>query len=50
MGATKPEDQKEGTLRKMYALSGRENSVHGSDSVESAEREIAYFFTSNEIV
>lgn len=50
MGATKPEDQKEGTLRKMYALSGRENSVHGSDSVESAEREIAYFFTPNEIV
>lgn len=50
MGATKPEDQKEGTLRKMYALSGRENSVHGSDSLESAQREIAYFFTPNEIV
>lgn len=50
MGATNPEVQKEGTLRKTYALSSRENSVHGSDSVESAEREIAYFFTPNEIV
>lgn len=50
MGATKVEDRKTGTLRHRYALSARENSVHGSDSPESAKREIAYFFSPNEIV
>lgn len=50
MGTTNPETAEEGTLRKLYALSLRENSVHGSDSPESAAREIAYFFTPNEIV
>ncbi|AWI51201.1 nucleoside-diphosphate kinase [Actinobacillus porcitonsillarum] len=50
MGATKVEDRKEGTIRQLYAISGRENSVHGSDSADSAKREIAYFFTPNEIV
>lgn len=50
MGATNPEMRKEGTLRYRYALSGRENSVHGSDSEDSAKREIAYFFTPNEII
>ena len=39
----------EGTIRKDFALSQRENSVHGSDSVDSANREIAYFFTDSEI-
>lgn len=50
MGATNPEQREKGTLRDLYALSYRENSVHGSDSPASAEREIAYFFTPNELV
>lgn len=50
MGATNPEQQKFGTIRKMFALSLRENSVHGSDSADAAKREIAYFFTPNEII
>jgi len=44
IGATNPAEAAEGTIRKDFALSQRENSVHGSDSVESAKREIAYFF------
>ncbi|EFX91553.1 nucleoside diphosphate kinase [Actinobacillus ureae] len=50
MGATNPEQRKASTIRSLYAISGRENSVHGSDSEESAKREIAYFFTPNEII
>lgn len=50
MGATQPEARKAGTLRHRYALGGRENSVHGSDSPDSARREIAYFFSPNEIL
>ncbi|WGE55517.1 nucleoside-diphosphate kinase [Actinobacillus equuli subsp. equuli] len=50
MGATNPEQRKAGTIRALYAISGRENSVHGSDSEQSAKREIAYFFTPNEII
>ncbi|WP_163932544.1 nucleoside-diphosphate kinase [Paraferrimonas sp. SM1919] len=49
MGTTDPETAAEGTIRKDFARSMQQNSVHGSDSVESAEREIAYFFTDNEI-
>lgn len=49
MGATNPEEANEGTLRKLYAKSIEANAVHGSDSPESAEREISYFFTNNEI-
>ena len=49
IGATNPEIAAEGTIRKDFALSQRENSVHGSDSVESANREIAYFFADSEI-
>jgi nucleoside-diphosphate kinase len=49
MGATNPEEAEEGTIRADFALSMRENSVHGSDSIESAQREIAYFFNDNEI-
>lgn len=45
MGATNPENAVEGTVRAQFALSMRENSVHGSDSVESAAREIHYFFS-----
>ncbi|QGM81229.1 nucleoside-diphosphate kinase [Otariodibacter oris] len=50
MGATDPEKREKGTIRDLYALSYRENSVHGSDSEDSAKREITYFFTKNEIV
>lgn len=50
MGATNPSDAADGTIRKEYALSIGENSVHGSDSLENAAIEIAYFFNDNEIV
>ena len=50
MGATNPENAKEGTIRKKLALNVQENSVHGSDSVKSSEEEIYFFFTKNEIV
>lgn len=43
MGSTNPDEADEGTLRKMFALSKSENSVHGSDSPESAKRELAIF-------
>ncbi|MEX0798006.1 MAG: nucleoside-diphosphate kinase [Bacteriovoracaceae bacterium] len=49
MGATNPADAAEGTIRKLYAKSIGENAVHGSDSAQSAEREISYFFEKNEI-
>jgi len=49
MGATDPEEAKEGTIRKEFALSKGENSVHGSDAPETAAEEIAYFFAGNEI-
>ena len=44
MGATDPLKAAEGTLRKMYGLSIDKNSVHGSDSAESAKTEIGFFF------
>lgn len=50
MGATNPANAAEGTLRKLFALSMAENSVHGSDSLENAAIEIAQFFSGNEIV
>ncbi len=50
MGATNPADAAEGTIRKAFAESIEANSVHGSDSDENAAIEIAYFFTSEEIV
>ncbi len=49
MGATNPANADEGTIRKDFALSIGENSVHGSDSEESAAREISYFFAQTEI-
>ncbi len=49
MGATNPDNALAGTLRADYADSLTENAVHGSDSTESAAREIAYFFTESEI-
>lgn len=49
MGATDPEKAEEGTIRKDFALNMQQNSVHGSDSPESAEREIGFFFSNIEI-
>ena len=50
MGATNPEKAAEGTIRKEFALSMGENSVHGSDAPETAAQEIAYWFSQTEIV
>ncbi len=50
MGATNPANAAEGTIRKLFALSVGENSVHGSDSRDNAAIEIAQFFSGNEIV
>ncbi|MGD0764133.1 MAG: nucleoside-diphosphate kinase [Roseiarcus sp.] len=50
MGATNPENAAPGTIRKDFALSMGENSVHGSDGPETAAVEIAQFFSANEIV
>ncbi len=50
MGATNPAQAAEGTIRKQFAQSVGENSVHGSDSVDNAKIEIAQFFSGNEIV
>ena len=50
MGATDPSKAAEGTVRKLYAKSIGENSVHGSDAPETAAVEIAQFFSGNEIV
>ena len=44
MGATKPEDAAEGTIRKKYGISIDKNSVHGSDSIKNAKIEIDFFF------
>ncbi len=49
MGATNPKEALAGTIRADYATDIDENAVHGSDSRESAEREIAYFFKDEEI-
>ena len=50
MGATNPANAADGTIRKRFAESIEANSVHGSDSLENAEREIAFFFSDQEIV
>jgi nucleoside-diphosphate kinase len=50
MGATDPAKAAPGTIRKMYATSIGENSVHGSDATETAVLEISQFFAGNEIV
>ena len=44
MGATNPDNAKDGTIRKKHALNVQENSVHGSDSDENAKIEIDFFF------
>jgi nucleoside-diphosphate kinase len=50
MGATNPTQAAEGTIRKLFALSVGENSVHGSDSDDNARIEIAQFFEEGDIV
>jgi nucleoside-diphosphate kinase len=50
MGATNPANAADGTIRKEFALSVGENSVHGSDSPDSAKREISFFFSGLELV
>lgn len=50
MGSTNPAAADDGTIRKNYALSIDKNSVHGSDSLENAEKEIKFFFSDLEIV
>jgi len=50
MGATDPAKAAPGTIRKVYAKSISENSVHGSDAADTAAKEIAQFFAGNEIV
>ena len=50
MGATNPAEAVEGTIRKDFAQSIGENTVHGSDSLENAAIEIAYFFAQTELV
>jgi nucleoside-diphosphate kinase len=49
MGATNPKDAAAGTIRADFASSIDENAVHGSDALETAKREIAYFFTDAEL-
>ena len=44
MGATDPKNAQEGTIRKQYGLSIDKNSIHGSDSIENAKKEIEFFF------
>tara|TARA_S200000501_G_scaffold89229_2_gene82315 strand:+ start:61347 stop:61763 length:417 start_codon:yes stop_codon:yes gene_type:complete len=50
IGATNPEEAKDGTIRKLYASSLGENAVHGSDSNENAEKEISFFFCKSELI
>jgi nucleoside-diphosphate kinase len=50
MGATNPAEAADGTIRKLFARSTGENSVHGSDSPENAAAEISQFFQKEEIV
>ena len=44
MGATNPKEAEENTIRKLYGISIDKNSVHGSDSIENAQKEIKFFF------
>ena len=50
MGATNPDDAEEGTIRKEFAESIEANSVHGSDSLENAQKEISFFFANIDLV
>ena len=50
MGATNPVEAEAGTIRKQFALSIEANSVHGSDSIDNANREISFFFAVTELL
>ena len=50
IGATNPAEAAKGTIRKDFATSVQENAVHGSDSNENAEKEIAFFFADGELL
>ena len=50
IGATNPDEAKENTIRKDFASNVQENAVHGSDSDENAEKEIAFFFADSELL
>ena len=45
MGATDPKNAEDNTIRKLYGISIDKNSVHGSDSIENAKKEINFFFS-----
>ena len=49
MGATNPKEAEVGTIRKEFALSIEANSVHGSDSIDNAKKEISFFFSETEL-
>ena len=49
IGATNPQDAEENTIRKDFASNLQENAVHGSDSDENAQKEIAFFFSDSEL-
>ena len=49
MGATNPAEAADGTIRKLFAKSIGENTVHGSDAPETAKEEVAFFFAGTEI-
>ena len=49
MGATNPDEAEKGTIRKEFALSIEANSVHGSDSIDNAKKEISFFFSETEL-
>jgi len=50
IGSTNPESAAEGTIRKDFASNVQENAVHGSDSDENAQKEIAFFFLDSELI
>lgn len=50
IGSTNPREAEDGTIRKNFAHSLGENAVHGSDSDENAEKEIAFFFSNSEVI
>jgi len=50
MGATDPSEAQDNTIRKIFGRNVQENSVHGSDSLENAKKEIEFFFNAEEIV
>ena len=50
MGATNPKDAQEGTIRKIFAISIGENTVHGSDAIDTAQFEINWFFKQSDVI